>query len=304
MNSLESLKLDFNSQIKQLSKINNEKIFDQCIFVGSGDSYVAGLITEYLTNHKCRSYSPSDLSKSGFMFDTTYCFISVTGRTKANIDLARRVKKSGIRTVALTLNENSELAQVCQHVVPVKITKVNTPTAGFSTFLANVVSCLQLAGINMPKRFEMWYKKGIKLSSTAIKYVTIPSDSAHILGNHVFYALGLYTSLQMAEFFGSTFTAHKLEEFCHSPIFGAKKTQDIWILGQKEDLISQVFRNLGFRTSYFELFKHDRFAQLFESIFFVQNLILLLAKKYRYTELQYVMMKDVLRASSDLIYVN
>ena len=66
MNSIESLKLDFNSQISQLSKLSNEKIFEECIFVGSGDSYVAGLIAEYLTNHKCRCYSPSDLSKSNY----------------------------------------------------------------------------------------------------------------------------------------------------------------------------------------------------------------------------------------------
>ena len=53
MNSLEALKLDFNSQIKQLSKINNEKIFEKCIFVGSGDSYVAGLIAEFLRSKDC-----------------------------------------------------------------------------------------------------------------------------------------------------------------------------------------------------------------------------------------------------------
>ena len=50
MNSIESLKLDFNSQIEDLGSIRNEKIFDDCIYVGSGDSYVAGLIVEYLTN--------------------------------------------------------------------------------------------------------------------------------------------------------------------------------------------------------------------------------------------------------------
>ena len=90
MNSIESLKLDFNSQIRELNKIHNEKIFDDCIYVGSGDSYVAGLIAEYLTDHKCRCYSPSDLLNSRFLEDKTYCFISVTGKTKANIEVARR----------------------------------------------------------------------------------------------------------------------------------------------------------------------------------------------------------------------
>ena len=36
MNSIETLKLDFNSQIKELNKIHNDKILDDCIFVGIG----------------------------------------------------------------------------------------------------------------------------------------------------------------------------------------------------------------------------------------------------------------------------
>ena len=94
MNSIESLRLDFNSQIGELNNIHNEKICDDCIYVGSGDSYVAGLIVEFLTSHKCRCYSPSDLFNSKFIDGKTYCFISVTGKTKANIEVARRATRA------------------------------------------------------------------------------------------------------------------------------------------------------------------------------------------------------------------
>ena len=60
MNSIESLKSEFNSQIGELSNIQNEKIFDDSVYVGSGDSYVACLIAEFLTDHKCKCHSPSD----------------------------------------------------------------------------------------------------------------------------------------------------------------------------------------------------------------------------------------------------
>src|SRR6266540_4014024 len=141
MNSIESLKLDFNSQIKQLYNIHNKKLFDDCIYVGSGDSYVAGLIVEYLTSNKCRCYSASDLFKSRFIKDKTYCFISVTGKTRANIEVARRASQAGVKTVAVTLNKKSKLANICDEVVPLKITRTDTPTAGFGTFVANVVTC-------------------------------------------------------------------------------------------------------------------------------------------------------------------
>ena len=82
MNSIEALKSDFHSQIAELKNIDNRKISDNCIYVGSGDSYVAGLFTEYFTDHQCRCYSPSDLSNSRLTRDWTYCFVSVTGKTR------------------------------------------------------------------------------------------------------------------------------------------------------------------------------------------------------------------------------
>jgi len=111
MNSIDFLKFDFDSHVGELGKIHNEKLFDECVFVGSGDSFVVGLITEFMTNHKCRSYSPSDLLNANFLKDKTYCFISVTGKTKANIDVARLANKSGIRTIYINHNENSKLVQ-------------------------------------------------------------------------------------------------------------------------------------------------------------------------------------------------
>jgi fructoselysine-6-P-deglycase FrlB-like protein len=302
MNSIESLKSDFNSQIEELNNIHNTKLFDDCIYVGSGDSYVAGLIVEYLTNHRCRCYSPSDLFKSESMDNGTYCFISVTGKTKANIKVAQRASEAGVRTVAITLNNNSPLARACKELVPLKIIKSQTPTAGFSTFVANVVTSLQIAGVAVPSKFEMWHKNGVKLSQDLLSSFTLPNRSVYVLGNNLLYPISLYASMQIAEFFGKTAISHKLEEFCHSPIFGLDKSDCAWILGQNEGQVSEILRSLNFSLSYVELYNKDIFAQLFTSIFFIQNLILLLAEKYGYTELQYVMMQDVLKVSSGIIY--
>jgi fructoselysine-6-P-deglycase FrlB-like protein len=304
MNSIESLKLDFNSQIKELNSIHNSKLFDDCIFVGSGDSYVAGLIAEYLTNHKCRCYSPSDLFNSRFIKDKTYCFISVTGKTKANIEVARRASQAGVRTVAVTLNSNNQLAQVCKEVVPLKITTIQTPTIGFGTFVASVITCLQIVGVTIPSKFDKWQKNGLELSLNLLSSMIFPEQTVYLLGNKTLYAIALYASLKMSEFFCTTAVAHKLEEFCHSPIFGIKKSHQLWIMGQNEEPISKRLRRLKLHLSYVELYRPDIFTQLFESIFFVQSLMLLMAKKYGYTRLQYVLRQDILKASSDIIYGN
>jgi fructoselysine-6-P-deglycase FrlB-like protein len=302
MNSIESLRLDFNMQINELGKINNYKISDSLIFVGSGDSYVAGLIAEYLTDHKCKCYSPSDLFNSELAKSQTYCFVSVTGKTKANISVAKRASERGSKTVAITFNENSKLAQVCDKIVHPNLKMAHTPTAGFGSFVANAVTCLQLAGITVPKKFNIWHQNAVKISQKVLETLVLPADTVFVLGNNILYALALYASFQMAEFFGTRAVAHKLEEFCHSPIFGLKRNDSVWIMGQKESQVNQRLRMLGLRLSYIELYSPNILTQLFESIFCVQNLMLLLAQRHGLEELQYVTMKDVLKASSDIIY--
>ena len=302
MNSIESLTLDFNAQINELGNINNDKISDKLIFVGSGDSYVAGLIAEYLTHQKCRCYSPSDLFSSELSKDSTYCFVSVTGKTKGNISVAKRASQVGCKTVAITFNENSKLAHVCDKIIRPNLKRAHTPTAGFGSFVANAVTCLQVAGITVPKKFEMWYQNGVKISQDVLDSLVFPVNTVFVLGNNILYPLALYATFQIAEFFGTTAVAHKLEEFCHSPIFGLKSPDLVWILGQNESQVYQRLRLLGLRLSYIELYNPDMLAQLFESIFCVQNLMLLLAERHGLEELKYVTMKDVLKASSDIIY--
>lgn len=304
MNSIESLELDFDSQIQELNKIHNEKILHDCIYVGSGDSYVAGLMVEFLTDHRCKCYSPSDLLNSRLLEDKTYCFISVTGNTKANIELARRATGLGIKTIAVTQNRNSELAQVCREMIPLKITVEQSPTAGFGTFVANVITCLQIVGVRVPSKFDVWHKRGLELSLKLLDSMILPNLTLYILGNNTLYALAVYASLKMSEFFCTTAVASKLEEFCHSPIFGIKKSDHIWIMGENDEPISKRLKRLKLHLSYVELYRQDIFTQLFESIFFVQSLMLLMAKKYGYTQLQYLLRQDILKASSDIIYGN
>jgi fructoselysine-6-P-deglycase FrlB-like protein len=306
MNSIESLKSDYNSQIKELNDIHNPKKFDNCIFVGSGDSCVVGLMVEFTTGHKFVCYSPSDLLNSRFHDDKTYCFISATGRTEGNISVARRATEAGINTIAVTMNQDSKLAQVCKEIVPLDLKRTSFPISSFTVFTANVVTCLQLAGVTIPQKFDIWLNRGVELSQKFLDSNTLLDAMDQmvffILGNNMLYPLALYTSLKLTEFFGSTAIAHKLEEFCHSPVFGIKKSHQLWILGQDEKPLAQKLDGLGLKLSYIELYNKDALSQLFESIFFVQSLMLLLAEKYGYSELNYLMMKDVLKASSDIIY--
>jgi hypothetical protein len=41
----------------------------------------------------------------------------------------------GVKTIAVIQNINSQLAQICKEIVPLKITAKHSPTTGFGTFL-------------------------------------------------------------------------------------------------------------------------------------------------------------------------
>ena len=120
--------------------------------------------------------------------------------------------------------------------------KTVTPNAGFSSFVANVVTFLQIVGITVPKKYDIWQRKGVQLSVNLLKTFVLPEKGIYILGNNILYAPALYASLQISEFFGSTAVAHKLEEFCHSPIFGFKKTHNLWSLRSKWRLIIYFYK--------------------------------------------------------------
>lgn len=302
MDSLEKIKFDYTEQINSLSQISSRKKSKNCIFVGSGDSYVAGLIAENVSNHHCKCYSPADLMRSKFMENMTYYFVSVTGRTRSNIEIARRATKAGVKTVAVTFDPTSELAKVCNEIYSLKTSLTNTGTS-YSTFTTNVATCLQLAGISVPQKFQMWQRNGMALASS-FNNVIFPKRVLHILGNDVFFPLAIYASLKMIEFFGVTTIPNKLEEFCHSPVFGIKPSHAIWILGRAEDTTIHKLANLENDFNFLNLRNPDLLSELFESISFLQGLMLLFCEKYEFTELKYVLMKKVLRISSDIIYRN
>ncbi|HJU79956.1 MAG TPA: hypothetical protein VJ599_10385 [Nitrososphaeraceae archaeon] len=300
MDSLEKIRFDYIKQINSLTHFSGTKKSKNCIFVGSGDSYVAGLIAEYVSNHKCICYSPADLMRSKFMKEMTYYFISVTGKTRSNIEVAKRATDAGVRTVAVTLNPTSELANVCNEIYPLEkaVARANT---SYSAFTANVAICLQLAGISIPRKFQMWHRNGMALSSS-FDNVNLPKGVLHILGNDVFYPLAIYASLKMSEFFGVTTVPNRMEEFCHSPVFGIKPSHTVWILGRTENTTSQNLANLNNKSNFFELKNQDVLSELFEAIFFLQGFMLLLCEKHNFNELKYVLMKRVLAISSNIIY--
>src|ERR671912_649971 len=96
MNSIELMKKEIEEQFKALKikKSKKTKNFHDYLFVGSGDSFVSGLIASYESNFNCLCVDPVEIIINPFLCNKKrVCFISISGKTKENV-LAAKIAKT------------------------------------------------------------------------------------------------------------------------------------------------------------------------------------------------------------------
>lgn len=153
------------------------------------------------------------------------------------------------------------------------------------------------------KNLNLWHKESMKLAMDFSQLILLPLKfPIYFLGNNMLFCLALYGSLKVTEFFGITTISHKLEEFVILQYLAPKNLILFGFFWQNEKTVSLRLEKLGMDIHYFELYNEDVLARSFQSIFFLQNMILLLAKTQGFNHAQYLLDKEKLRTSSDLIY--
>ncbi len=224
--------IEYSKYLKRLGikKQNPE----ETLFCGAGDSYACALFVERFENFKPRAFDPAEL----FQYpqaakDKNVYFISVSGRTKANIEAARRVRNLASRRVAITVNPESSLAKTCDDIIELKFTKSQGLTPGTNSFTACVLACsalfsdiprLDVRGIL--RRAELWSQN-----------LELKGDYYHFVGSGPFYGLCVYGAAKIFEFTGFHSSYQLTEEFSHLDLFslggkrnGSKKKDLIFIL--------------------------------------------------------------------------
>src|SRR5215203_2472452 len=155
MNSIELMKKEIEQQrdkLKQISVLEQNKNISEYLFVGSGDSFVSGLIASYESNFNCLCIDPAEIIINPHLCNNKrVCFISISGKTKENILAAKKVKKYCKETIAITANPTSDLALNCMKVINVEYQKPpKMTTAGTLGFILTTMKALSL--INKTKK--------------------------------------------------------------------------------------------------------------------------------------------------------
>src|SRR5215210_4178611 len=119
MNAIEAMQAEIEYQVQDLHKLDLSSPVSNCLFVGSGDSYIAGLAAQYFSGSRAICCSPIDIIKNPLLVKRRNLFVvSISGNTQANIIAARIAKKHGASNItALTARPASRLAKSCDQLI-------------------------------------------------------------------------------------------------------------------------------------------------------------------------------------------
>jgi fructoselysine-6-P-deglycase FrlB-like protein len=302
MNAIESMQAEIWYQLEDLPRqqlLSQEK---NCLFVGSGDSFVAGLAAQNVSGSRALCCHPANLIQNPSIAKGRNVYlVSISGRTNANILAAKIAKGQGANTTAITARPASPLARECNQIIELKYRSTGITTAGTISFTCSMLACISLASkFELPDLTKIFRQADKQAGRIAGKI----DDKGYyfILGNGVLHSIVTYGALKFNEVFGAKAVPYEAEEFCHSPLFSAKKND--WIIVMGSDDVRRLNERLlreGF-SSVHVAFKSRKVGLLLQSTFFIQLVVLKLAQKCKMTSCYFLKNKKLLGISSDFIY--
>ena len=317
MNAIEAMQAEIEYQVQDLHKLDLSSPVSNCLFVGSGDSYIAGLAAQYFSGSRAICCSPIDIIKNPLLVKRRNLFVvSISGNTQANILAAKIAKKHGVGTIsALTARSSSRLAKSCDQTIELKYKNTGITTAGTISFTTSMIKCISLSTeLQLPSNLRKMYNLAENQAKQAISKIDDKSNSSSstsyfILGNSQLHAIAMYGALKFNEVFGAKAMAYPTEEFCHSPLFSIKETDQAIVLGGEEEdddddnssKLSKRLNEEGFASVHVG-FKRTGIELLLQATFFIQLFVLKLAQKYSLTSCYFLRNEKLLRVSSDFIY--
>jgi len=312
--SLEAMEKEIHNQTEdlpvfasELGKYDRFRNLDpsSIIFIGSGDSLASSLFAHYLSNMQAFAADPYELQLNPKVAKNKTIFItSVSGKTRTNIQLARKVKGVAKKRVAITANSKSPLAKECDDLIQLRYRSpgiLTSGTASFSAALLAVASLIRrlpkLDSLPVVERRAAEWARGLRVH---------PRGEFLLVGSGTGYALAMYAAFKIHEVLGLSAQYQHTEQLGHSQLFSLQnKTANLLFLSPSPDKkASEVFRALsksGFNAYLLNSGARDPILAALQVTFCIQHLALYLGRKMGLQECAFVTDKK-LALSSRLIY--
>jgi len=243
---IEAQQTDLLSFASELNSINISQIDPGAsIFVGAGDSLACAMFVERLSNLRPRSMDPYEIYNiPEIARGKDVHFISVSGRTKSNVEAASTIEGIARNTVAITANPDSPLALNCSKVLEIKFTKAPGITPGTNSFTTSLLPCCRLFN-KIPEISDL-----TGIFTRAKRWAESQSENAdavHFVSTGFLYPIAMYGSAKVFEFTGQRSDYQLTEEFSHLNLFCLRKEDLVVILrdGDKDLVATRLAHELN-----------------------------------------------------------
>ncbi len=312
--SIAAMEKEIDNQIDDLpnfaSLLRNRKFPavhpSKLIFTGSGDSYAVALFAQELSGGVALAADPHELSQKTHLVQGKHVvLVSVSGRTRASIQLAEKVRRIARSLTVVTADPDSPLAKLGDERIIIDYRPAGKLTSGTASFTTSLLACARILG-RLPPRlsFETQMKKA---SEWARSLATHSNTDFMFVGSGVQHALAEYGACKIQEVLGAKAEAQFPEQLGHAKLFSIDKSGDaiVGIPGAENDKTRRVVKTLqrkGFKVHIVPATAREPVGRSLEAAFYLQQLALQLAKKRKMKECAFLYDRSRLRLSNQLIY--
>jgi fructoselysine-6-P-deglycase FrlB-like protein len=235
----------------------------------------------------------------------TVFITSVSGKTRTNIELARKVKGVAKKRVAITANPESPLAKECDDIIQIRYRSSRILTSGTASFSASLLAVASLIR-HLPKLDSLSVKER-RAAEWARRLRVHPRGEFLFVGSGTGYALAMYAAFKIHEVLGLPVQYQHTEQLGHSQLFSMReKSNNLLFLSPSSDKkTSEVCRALsisGFNAHLLKSDRRDPILGTLQVMFCLQHLALYLGRKRGLQECAFVTDKKRLALSSRLIH--
>src|SRR2546426_2854729 len=290
----------------QLSKTRFPKLqLSKLTFAGSGDSYAAAVFAQELSQGESTASDPYELlTNIRRIRGKNLAIISVSGRTKTNIELARKAKGISTNTLAITANPESPLARECDETLRLQYRATGTLTSGTISFTTSLLACAFLLR-NLPRTVQV-KTAPIDTAGLTTNLKQAGKGAFVFIGSGVNYALSLYGAAKINEVLGAKAEAAYPEQLGHARLFAIDKKRDFVVsISSGRDKAKETHQLLtrdGFQTSILTFPDSSTVNGTLRIAIYLQRIALSLARRKGLKECAFLSDKSRLNLSNRMIY--
>lgn len=297
--------LDLPRFVSQIRKIRFPRFKpSSLVFAGSGDSYAAAVFAQELSGGQSVASDPYELLTSiQRIRGKSLVIISVSGRTRTNIELARKAKRIATNTLAITADHESPLAGECDVTFQLRYRTTGILTSGTISFTTSLLASACLLG--SPLR-AVHVKTALTDAYNLAQDLKQDSEAFLFTGSGVNYALSLYGAAKINEVLGAKAEAIYPEQLGHAKLFTIDKKRDAIVCissgRDKARKTHEMLHNNDFHSSMLRIPRSNTINRSLQIAVYLQQLVVTLAKKRGIGECAFRSDRKRLNLSNKMIY--